>query len=267
MDRKSDFLYERYRLDELTDRERRDLESDPEFEARMAALGESDSDILERYPADRMAELIRQKAGHAPQEAADDKRIVRFRKVRWAAPLAAAAALAIAILAFFPGGAPDRDGGTTDTVRPKGVEVPDSISTPELNLYRSGTNGVEVLQDGDAAAEHDLLQVGFTGGGAWWGAILSVDGNGVVTRHWPLEGDDAVPLGNTSEYLLPYSYELDGAPDFEAFFLVWSDAAFDVIDAEKLLGAYTGRHQEIRTDSLNPTGKTGMTVIQVLKSP
>ena len=49
--------------------------------------------------------------------------------------------------------------------------------------------------------------------------------------------------------------------------LDFRDAAFDVAEAEDILAGYAGIKDDISTESLNPSGKTGMTVIQVLKSP
>lgn len=266
MDDGNDLAYEQYRLGELTSEECRRLEALPGFDARMAELDESDREILARYPSRAMAEAIDRKAEE--ENRGDAARVLRFPSARRVLPLTAAAAVVLAAVIAFPLIQPGRGGeDSEDVIRPKGISVPENNGTPVMALYRSNPDGVEVLRDGDLAVEHDLLQVGFTGGGAWWGSILSVDGNGFVTRHWPLDGDDAVPLGHNAEYLLPYAYELDDAPSFEAFFLIWSDAGFDVRDAETLLAGYTGQRQLPPTEILNPGGKTGLSVIQILKSP
>jgi hypothetical protein len=93
-----------------------------------------------------------------------------------------------------------------------------------------------------------------------------VDGNGVVTRHWPIDGDAAVSLISGGEFLLPYSYELDDAPDFEAFALVWSDSVFSVADAETAMAAMTQASSPPKVDFLHPGGKNGITVITVRKA-
>ena len=82
-----------------------------------------------------------------------------------------------------------------------------------------------------------------------------------------MEGNSAVSLGHTGEFLLPYSYELDNAPGFEAFFLVWADGDFSVDAAEALLAGYDGAAPPPEAKTLNPGGKTGLTVIQLRKDP
>ncbi len=54
--------------------------------------------------------------------------------------------------------------------------------------------------------------------------ILSIDGAGTVTLHFPEKaaGDTTLPAG--SRVFLPRSYELDGAPAFERFFFITPQA-------------------------------------------
>ena len=258
-----DFLYEQYRLGELPPAERRKLEADPAFEARMAEMDRSDAEILASFPPSEMAASIREKADES-----GSAKILTFPGSRFVIPLTAAAALMLALFLGIQDRSPmSVTGDVTETVRIKGASRPDRISRPEMILYRNSAAGVEVLNNGDRAVEHDLIQVGFKGGGGWWGAILSVDGNGVVTRHWPVEGDRAVPLGNSTEELLPYSYELDDAPVYEAFVLIWAETAFPLEDAEAILREYDGEAGALKTDILSPGGKTGLSVIKVLKAP
>ncbi len=265
MNDKSDFMFEKYRLNELTSAERLQLEAEPDFQSRIRKLEESDAEILNTYnPAD-MSTAIRQKSDEIDSD--ERQKISVFPYSRITIPLAAAAVLILALFVALPSLGPGMGEGMSDTTRPKGIAPPETLGTPDMILYRNSPAGVETLENGDSATEHDLIQVAFTGGGSWWGSILSVDGNGIVTRHWPMEGDDAVPLGNTSEFLLPFSYELDDAPSFEAFFLIWSDSTFTVPKAMKLLEEYDGTERKPDVDSINPTGKNGVTVIKVLKSP
>ena len=71
--------------------------------------------------------------------------------------------------------------------------------------------------------------------------LLSIDGAGKVTLHWPERQDgEAAPLKASSENRLPSSYELDDAPAFERFFLVRAAAPFAVttaIEAARALAA------------------------------
>ena len=274
MSLKSEWTYERYRLGELSESERRELEAEPDFRDRMAALDESDRRILEMYPAADMARAIRLRAaeedstgdGVVPTDEEAETR--RFRPFRSIVPLAAAAALIAAALLVVPRmGTRAVHDDASDVLRIKGLDRPDLPAAPELVLYRNGPAGAELLESGDLAREHDLLQVGYLGGGNWWGAIVSVDGSGVVTRHWPTDTGDSVPLERGGETLLPYAYELDDAPDFEAFALVWSDASFPVADAESLLSGFRSGDPVPDASFLNPAGKTGVIMITIRKAP
>jgi hypothetical protein len=105
-----------------------------------------------------------------------------------------------------------------DGIRLKGLE-------PHLAIFRKTNNGSEPLHPGEKARAGELLRIGYQAGGFPYGAILSVDGNGNVTRHWPASGERAGRLEN-GEALLPSSFELDEAPDFERFYFVVSKRPF-----------------------------------------
>lgn len=107
-----------------------------------------------------------------------------------------------------------------DGVRLKGLE-------PHLAIFRKTDSGSEPLYPGEKARSGELLRIGYQSAGFTYGAILSVDGNGNVTRHWPISGQRAGRLEN-GEALLPSSFELDAAPDFERFYFVVSKRSFDL---------------------------------------
>jgi len=107
-------------------------------------------------------------------------------------------------------------------------------SGPRLALYRRTADGSEPLADGGLVRRGDLIRVGYQAAGRAYGAILSIDGRGAVTRHWPPQGLVAAPLSRDGVVLLDDAYELDDAPRWEAFYFVTSDEPFDV---EPLLGA------------------------------
>ncbi len=291
MSKKSEWTYERCRLGELTESERGELEAEPDFQNRMAALDKSDQEILEQYPAADMVRAILNRAAgenrngedlrrRAPgrnrperdktvrDAAAESAESRRFRPVRVIVPLAAAAALAAAVLIALPRlSTQSSHSEPAEILRPKGIDRPDFPASPELILYKDGPDGAELMKSGDLAGEHDLLQVGYFGGNDCWGTIVSVDGNGIITRHWPSDGEDSVPLGMGGEKLLPYAYELDDAPDFEAFALIWSDRSFPIADAESLLAGFHRGDSLPDVSILNPVGKTGITVITIRKAP
>jgi hypothetical protein len=102
------------------------------------------------------------------------------------------------------------------------------VEGPRLFVYRHDAAGDRKLADGAPAARGDLLQLAFAGRPGGYVALLSLDGAGKVTVHWPEGGGRAAPLRDAGEIRVPSAYELDDAPGFERFFLVRSDAPFDV---------------------------------------
>ena len=46
--------------------------------------------------------------------------------------------------------------------------------------------------------------------------------------HFPTYSGVAAELDNNGAILLPYSYELDDAPDFERFFFITGGSSFDI---------------------------------------
>ncbi len=98
-----------------------------------------------------------------------------------------------------------------------------------LVIHRQTAEGAQRLRDGQPVAEGDVLQVSYIAAGAHHGVIVSIDGRGVVTQHFPppaeaattnLEQGGAIPLGT--------AYELDDAPAFERFFFVTSQGPHHV---------------------------------------
>ena len=116
-------------------------------------------------------------------------------------------------------------------------------TAPRLFVYRHGDDGDQRLADGARAAAGDLLQLTYATAAPAFGALLSIDGAGDVTQHWPEPGGArALPLRVGGEVRLPSAYELDNAPAFERFFLVHAEQPFDlarVIDAARTLAART----------------------------
>jgi len=106
-----------------------------------------------------------------------------------------------------------------------------------LAVYRQTPAGSEALREGDRARAGDLLRVGYQASRAGFGAILSVDGSGAVTRHYPLAGPTAAPLEAGALVLLNEAFELDDAPRWERFHLFASESPFDLDPLIRALGA------------------------------
>ena len=97
-----------------------------------------------------------------------------------------------------------------------------------LAAYRKTERGAERLANGSIAFAHDVVQLQYASAKRHYGVVLSVDGAGGVTLHFPAAVDDSTALGPRIEATLPRAFELDEAPRFERFFFVTSDQPLDV---------------------------------------
>jgi AcrR family transcriptional regulator len=135
---------------------------------RLRALERSNAEILAQHPAPAMTAAIAQRASPPVL-----RRATRPRLALAAALVAAALVAGVVLLRPAPGA---RD--AQDVTRIKG-------SAPRLALYRKGPGGIEALPSGSVAHGRDLVQLSYQAAGRRYGVIVSVDGNGAITRHLP----------------------------------------------------------------------------------
>jgi hypothetical protein len=246
-----DWLLERLALGELDDATAADVRArlaaeGRDVDAELAGIATSNRALLEAHPPAEVAvavhgriEARRVAAGvQARVEASSkaERRRLRFQL----APLVLGAAAAFLLFArpaprHVAGAGAAAPEVTGDVIRIKGAVA--------LHVYRRAADHNERLAEGAHAAPGDLLQLAYRAGDTGnFGALLSIDGRGHVTVHWP-EGnaDTAAPLSAKGEVKLPSAYELDDAPAFERFFLVTSEAPFamtSVLGAARALAAH-----------------------------
>ena len=207
-----DLILEQYRLKELpadeVDRLERLLREDHPLAERLAALDRSDHEIARQYPAGWLAQRI---SDRLPTSVPPPRRVHRIRRLALATAVAAGA---VAMVLARPWG----DGQGSGI---KGLE-------PSLAVYRQTPTGSETLADGAPAHAGDVLLIGYVSAGRTYGAIVSIDGRGIVTRHLPVQGGRAATLRAGGTILLDQAYELDDAPAWERFYLVTAEHEFDV---------------------------------------
>lgn len=225
----SELTLEQYHLGELPARQeqrvREELERDQELRARLEAIQQSDRELSFAYPAERVVPLIKERlyreSGVRPKR--------RVHPLAWAVPIAAVAL----VLATF-----SVTRSLPSETRLKGL-------TPHLSVFRKTASGAEELRPDAIARRGDVLQLSYVAGGAKYGVIFSVDGRGAVTWHVPpgYSGGSrtASPLDERGAIVLPSAYELDDAPGFERFFLVYGSAGFEVADVERAVRALAAR--------------------------
>jgi hypothetical protein len=238
----NDRLLERFLLNELPAEDikeiEREIHNDPDLKDRLEKLEASNRDILNRYPAKQMADEIRnnvrleklkqinqiQSNKRAPQS-------LMFKRLAFASPALVAIIVFFFILSPFKEHINRIDNPLqTDVTRIKGSEL--DMSKPNLLIYRNTDGQIETLKDGSGAGTGDLLQLAYTVPEAHYGVIFSIDGNGVVTWHFPDNMKQLVKLEKMKKVLLKNAYELDDAPEFERFFFITSP---EPIDGAKLL--------------------------------
>lgn len=220
-----DISLERYLLSELPERETAEmnqrLDEDEELRARLEALRRSSREISKRYPAQEMGRQIetrldegkKARSGREPREP---------REKRWVLAGVLATAAVLILLTLPVSLLLDRGGERTSPAeRVKGLE-------PRIVLFRKTASGSERLEDGASAKPGDLIRIAYQALDQSYGVILSVDGRGTITRHFPEQGERAIRLKKDGLTLLPSSYELDDAPSWERFYFVTADAPFDL---------------------------------------
>ena len=127
------------------------------------------------------------------------------------------------------------------------AETPDEgtrtkgIAMPRMRIHRveAGSREAVALRDGDSALAGTVVQVGLLAGPKCWAAVVSVDGNGQVTRHIPEQGDSAQPVEGTIQ--APHSFQVDEAPGFERFLLVVAAHPFALAQVEDFARRCGGR--------------------------
>jgi hypothetical protein len=237
-----DLLLERYRLGEMSPMEiarfRRRMETDEGLRARLRALDDSDDEIGRRYPPGWLAAHIRQRLR---ANASRRTPSVGQRSFSWRLPIAVVVSAVVVI------GVGWRLLGPLHLLREwmvsHSVEQVDRLKGCNLVLFRKTAEGSEVLGNEARARAGDQIRIGYRAAGRSYGLILSIDGRGVVTRHFPQQGDQAALLTHDGLVLLDHGYELDDALGWERFYLVTGQQVFKVapvLEAARRLGAGAG---------------------------
>jgi hypothetical protein len=224
-----DWMLERYAVGELDPADAARLEAalgtEPGLRSRLEALRADTLATLAAHPPELVARVVARRLADRPAPAAAWR--------RWAVPALALSAVAVAAVLLVPS-------RQADEILLKG-------DGPSLTLYRLGDAGPERLQDGAPARQHDVVQVAFDLAGKRSLVVVSIDGSGNATVHYPPGPDTSVPPALKA---LPQSFELDDAPGYERFFLVAADrplATAEVVEAARRLA----RRPDARTAELS----------------
>ncbi len=256
-----DFFIEKLLLDELPKRRQEELLKDPQVQRRVAELKAANQRILEEYPPGEMAQAIQRRARQAEAErarsAGDHGGILNWPRL---VPVAGFALLVLVggLLLITRGPSVFAPRSPAEEVRLKGGGA-------YLTVYKQTDTGAQALENGDAVAERNNLQIGYVAGTNGYGTILSIDGRGAVTLHFPVSAAADQSLEGGGEVLLFFSYALDDAPDFERFFFVISEKPFSVSEVLEAARNLTEEPQTAKSQNLNLPKGLEQTSILLLK--
>ena len=223
-----DWKLERYFLDELSNEERQKIDDaikiDVGISERIERIRESNEEILEQYPFEMIKKAIDNKTQPERRKQAAGA-IVKLKMIlRFAAASLPVIAFIIGI-GFY---------ANMSNVFSTSIRVPVKEFArakgfkPYLKIFRKEGNSAKMLSDRAVAYENDILQIGYVSDSDEFGVILSIDGNGVVTLHYPQQEGESTKLSDERKGLLPSAYQLDNAPKFERFFFVTANRPIDV---------------------------------------
>jgi len=131
-----------------------------------------------------------------------------------------------------------------------------SGTLPALTIYSRDSGTVRELRNYTTVASNDSLQIKYYAAGRKYGLIFSVDGNGVVSLHFPEDttgGGGSARLEQGGVHMLPIIVVLDSAQLFERFYFLTSDDSINIPDiVEKCVRHFRegGAHVATRIRSL-----------------
>ena len=213
------------------------LQKNPKSRDMLASLNESNKRILTQYPPHNIIPKIQSR-----YQAEKSKRIksAGFKRILYLSPILAS--VLFILLVLLP-----RQG---DEMRLKGTQDADLTKT-NLMIHRKSGESIETLKNGDLAQAGDLLQVAYVAADASHGMIISIDGDGMVTLHYPYNKDDTTRLEQDKKIPLTHAYELDQAKEFERFFFITSNSEINVTDILKSVEDLAGDPAEAKKENLN----------------
>jgi len=259
----SEYYLERYALEELPNEEAEEIgrlaSLDPELQAALDEIESSNQEILSLYPPLTFKASLMSRIEDKPRKLFPLKRVLTISS--------AAAALLILILVLpMLKKRPEivHPAGEREVTLIKGTPTLD-FSITQLLVYRKIQDKVEILTDGDQARPGDLLQLAYVSTEESYGMILSIDGRGLITLHFPEGKGESTQLELNKQFLLPNAIELDDAPGFERFFFLTSGFPIDVDVVLKGLEDVAKNPEQVKIRSLDVPENLKQYSILILK--
>lgn len=205
-----EFLLEQWRLGELSE------------ERKLALAQEFSLERIERELA--MLEQA-EREYWAQRQPMPKKR--KIQSWYYAAVPILAAASAFLVLQFSTVST-EPEASLPDTILLKGDEQP-------LRAFQQTADGPKPVAEGSVLKAGDTVQLSYQAGAFSYGVIVSVDGRGAVTWHFPVSASGEQSLEKGPSIALKQSYKLDDAPRYERFFFIRSQKHIDIESLRKAL--------------------------------
>ncbi len=255
-----DLFIEKLLLDELPRSMKERLLEDPYVRHRLEELKADNRRTLEEHPPEEMAKAIRNRSRFSrsrPVVTGEPRRRLNWTRL---VPAASFALLVLAggLLLLTRGPHLFAPGGQAADIRLKG-------GAAHLNVYMKTDGGARLLEEGDRVTEGTTVQIGYVSGSKEYGVIVSIDGRGMVTLHFPPSPTAGLQLEGQGEVLLPFAYTLDDAPDFERFFFVVSEKSFSAATVLEAAEKLAEKPESAKSQDLDLPGRLEQSAILLLK--
>lgn len=216
-----DLFVERVMSGEASPEERARVLADPDAKARLDDLVRQNAIFHVKNEPEAMLRAIDARA----RERSVAEATAPARRASWWPVLAVGAPLAVLalLLTRMPLELVDPSAalpGAKEQTTTKGLKA-------RLRVSQNTPRGLERVSNEEVLFAGDEIQVFTVSGDATHGVVVSWDGRGGVTRHFPAEGSDDTTL-RPGQHPLGRAFQLDDAPEFERFVFVTDDAPVDV---------------------------------------
>lgn len=268
----NDYYLERYVLGELPDEETQKIlhlaSENPAVKAALEKIELSNQNILSLYPPSNVKGSLLSRYDNGDKQPFARRLLDTFSFPSKRIFAISSACASILLLIFFfvlprsnvKTGIDPYDFGQ-DFSLVKGISSIDLTKT-QLLVFRKNKEEIEILDSGTQSNKGDLLQLAYISAKKPFGMILSIDGRGEITLHFPSEKDGSTELFMNKRSLLPHAIELDDAPDFERFFFITSKNKIKVKDVLILVEDLAKNPYRVRESELDlPEGMEQYSVL------
>ena len=236
----SEYKLEKYIVGELSEDDKKSIQIDPILIKRIKRLQNQANEIRNKYPYD----LIKQRI--------DTVTIKKQKKQLFLSYQFGIACFSVLLIGNLFWSAfinhenkyNNLNSDFNKSIRMKGIN-------PVLHIYKKTDQGFSELKTNDTVYQGDVLQISYNSGSRKYGGVFSLDGNGLLTLHYPARADQSPVLKKQGEVLLDYGYELDNAPEFERFFFITSQNPFSLKIIIDKMYQFIQKAKNLKTDQIN----------------